>query len=48
MSQTFDMTIIGAGAIGCTTAYFLTKKCLFVAIFDKDKLAPKHREPLPV
>ncbi len=38
MSQTFDVIIIGGGAIGCTTAYFLTEKGLSVALFDKGKL----------
>ena len=39
MSHTFDVIIIGGGAIGCTTAYFLTEQGLRVALFDKGKLA---------
>lgn len=39
MSQTFDVIIIGGGAIGCTTAFFLAEQGLNVALFDKGKLA---------
>jgi len=39
MSKTYDVIIIGGGAIGCTTAFFLAKEGLKVAIFDKRQLA---------
>ena len=39
MSQNFDIIIIGGGAIGCTTAFFLSEEGLTVAIFDKGPLA---------
>jgi len=39
MPDTYDVIIIGGGAIGCTTAYFLCNEGLDVAILDKNDLA---------
>lgn len=39
MSQNFDVIIIGGGAIGCTTAFFLSEEGLTVGLFDKGQLA---------
>lgn len=39
MSQTFDVIIIGGGAIGCTAAFFLTKAGLSVGLFDKGQMS---------
>lgn len=40
-AQTFDVIVIGAGAIGCTTAYFLREEGLSVCLLDK---GPAGRE----
>jgi glycine oxidase len=39
--QTFDAVVIGAGAIGCTTAYYLREEGLSVCLLDK---GPAGRE----
>lgn len=40
-AQTFDVVVIGAGAIGCTTAYYLREEGLSVCLLDK---GPAGRE----
>jgi glycine oxidase len=38
-TNTADVTVVGAGAIGCAIAYFLIKAGLKVAIVEKDSIA---------
>src|SRR5688572_28600153 len=40
-ARTFDVIILGAGAIGCTTAYYLREEGLSVCLLDK---GPAGRE----
>ena len=38
MSKTFDAIIIGAGIMGCTTAYELAKRGMKVAVLEKSSI----------
>lgn len=38
MKQTYDAIVIGAGIMGCTTAYELSGRGMKVGVFDKDQL----------
>jgi len=37
MPETFDVIVIGGGAIGCSIAYFLNQEGLKVALLDKNE-----------
>jgi len=41
-----DVVIVGAGAIGCATAYFLSREGVKVAIVEKDSIGVKTTLPL--
>ncbi len=42
--EIYDVIVVGAGIVGCSTSYQLAKSGLKVALVDKGSTARKHRD----